>query len=276
MDWTDWQTYAVIVGFLVALVGFVWAGLNRGTVKGIMAGLGVIAIGVVVIFVGFVVPVASTAASVTPTPVPGASVIVTIPTGSYGHEIGSANSAGFSVNTATHVITGTMFWNSTSSTFKTKTTAGAIGTFAIPIVLSRSDGQNTSAGFNIFISNIYTQANTTNGILYSPISYTPATGSSAGVWGVTYTNGSLNGASPSVAAPATTTFNPDLLGVSAYGSAGMYATFTLGGSSFYNLQIAQYTSFSFTMTVTNSATGVSQGSYTVTLTDASAPPTGTL
>jgi len=254
---------------------------RRGTSGAVVA----IAVGVVLaviligLFVVYVVPTLQTPAKssgTTPTPTPAASVIVTIPTGSYGHEIGSANSAGFSVNSATHVITGTMFWNTTGSTFKTKTTAGAIGTFSIPIMLSRSDGINGSAGFNIVVSNVYTQANTTNGILYSPISYTPATGSSAGVWGITYTNGSLNGASPSVSAPSTTTMNADLLGVSAYGSAAMYATFTLASSNFYNLQIAQYTSFSFTITVTNSATGASQGSYTVTLTDASAPPAGTL
>jgi len=276
MDWSDWQTYAVIAGFLIVVGGFIWAGMNRGTVKGLLSAFIVVGIGALIVFIGFIVPVPTTSGSVTPTPVPQASVIVTIPSGSYGHEIGSSNSAGFSVNTATHVITGTMFWNTTGSTFKTKTTAGAIGTFAIPVMLSRSDGINSSAGFNIVVSNIYTQANTTNGILYSPISYTPATGSSAGVWGITYTNGSLNGASPSVSAPATTTMNADLLGVSAYGSAAMYVTFTLAGSNFYNLQVAQYTSFSFTIAVTNSATGASQGSYTVTLTDASAPPSGTL
>ncbi len=277
MDWNAWQTYAAIAGFLIVMVGFAWSLLNKGSVKGLLNGFIVVGIGVLVVFVSFTVPIAATG-NVTspPTPTPQASAIVTIPTGTGGNAIGSTNSPGFTVNTGTHVIAGTIFWNSTAGQFHTKSTAGSIGTFTIPISLSRADGQNASAGFNIVVSSIYTQANTTNGILQSPIAYTQATGSSPGVWSILYTNGSLNGAHPSVSAPSVTTMNPDLLGVSAFGSGGISVQFTLGGTGFYNLQPAQYSSYSFTVTVTNAATGVSQGSYTVTLTDASAPPTGAL
>lgn len=275
MDFSQWETWAMVGGIILLIAGIGWGILNH-SLKGLTTAFVVVVVGVAFVLVAAAFPAPAASVVTPPTPVAGASVIVTVPTGSYGNEIGSANSPGFSVNTATHTITGTMFWNSTASAFHTKTTAGSLGTFTIPIVLSRSDGMNSSAGFNIVVSSIPTQANTTNGILYSPIAYTPATGSSAGVWSILYTNGSLNGAHPSVAAPSTTTMNADLLGVSAFGSGGIAVTFTLGGPGFYNLQVPQYSSFSFTITVTNSATGVSQGTYTVTLTDASAPPTGTL
>jgi hypothetical protein len=223
------------------------------------------------LYVAGVIPSASSSKPAPqPTPAPGASVITTIPSGDY--------TGNLSVNTATHVISGAINWDSVSSDFVLGAHHGAPTTFGISVQMSRSDGLNSSAGFNVGISNIPTAANTSSGTFYSPIAYTAATSSAPGIWSIVYTNGSLNGQKPSVAAPSTVTTNPDLLGVAAYGSGIVKMTFALGGSGFYNLQPAQYSSYSFTITVSGAGSGMTAtpSSWTVTLTVASAPPTGSL
>ena len=272
MNVTDFSQTAVWlfwVGVLAIVGGVLWATMQR-SLKAMETALIAIVLGAILLSVSTLVAVPTSTTGPPVIVVPGATGVFTV---------GSAGLSGnLTVNSASHTITGAMFWNATLGNFVLGSLGGGKGggkesTFTIPVSIGRSDALNATAGFNVIVANLPTQANVTNGIVYSPIAYTPATGTASGAWSIAYSAGSIT--APNVAAPAVTTMNPDLIGVPAFGSKSVSITFTLAGAGFNALQIAQYSGFSFTIEVTGGS-GVTPSAYTVDLTVASAPPTGTL